>query len=211
MLRRGELALAPAGETLGRAVSAADRAVLDETEAWLREFLTVPHPDLGRTGPVCPYARPALKTRSLLIAPPSYTTDRTTLVALFRQYRDWYLDILDEQPERDRRLLALVIPLPGFDYTDATELDAVQAHLKQDFVTQGLMVGQFHPASRTPGVRNPAFHPLCSPVPLLALRRMVETDLPFLRDRPSHLEAYLAHLAPALPHTIRRQLAATFL
>ena len=59
------------------------------------------------------------------------------------------------------------------------------------------MLGEFHNRTESPGLHNPNFRPLRSPIPLLAIRYMVEVDLPFLvmADdlglRIRYLKAYL--------------------
>jgi hypothetical protein len=70
------------------------------------------------------------------------------------------------------------------------------------------MLGEFHPQSATPGLRNRYFCPLRSPIPLLAIRHMVESDVDFLMAandpapmRVKSLEAYLRFLGSSLSVT----------
>lgn len=175
------------------------RVVLD----WCREFLLAPHPDLGRTGAVCPYTGPAL-TRDLVHL--ATVPDATDLDQAVVGLRKWYLRTADGLAREDVDLLTLLILLPGMDPADPRELDELQAGLKTDFVAAGLMVGQFHPLCANPGLWNTEFRPLRSPVPLLAIRRMVVFDLPFLTDDTAHFEAWLTHFASHLPPRIRTQL-----
>lgn len=56
----------------------------------------------------------------------------------------------------------------------------VQARLKSEFVKHGLMLGEFFPGNPTGGLHSAHFRPLAAPVPLLAIRRMVASDLSFL-------------------------------
>ena len=57
---------------------------------------------------------------------------------------------------------------------------------------RGLMLGQFHPLPPAEGgLWNPDFRPLRSPVPLLAIRQMVPSDLPFLTGEVEFLDSYL--------------------
>ena len=44
----------------------------------------------------------------------------------------------------------------------------------------GLMLGEFHMRNNQPGLRNDDFFPLRTPIPCLAVRHMVPTDLAFL-------------------------------
>ena len=72
---------------------------------------------------------------------------------------------------------------PGISDADAPAfIDAVQARLKPQFVADGLMLGQFHALNNEPGLHNQEFRPLRSPIPLLAIRFMVDSDLPFLTE-----------------------------
>lgn len=64
------------------------------------------------------------------------------------------------------------------------------------------MIGGFHQLNQSPGLHNPNFRPLRSPIRMLAIRFMIEADLPFLqrlsddpRLRIKYLEAYLQHLS----------------
>ncbi len=70
------------------------------------------------------------------------------------------------------------------------------------------MVGQFHPRCEQGGLWNEGFRPLRAPIPLLAIRRMVSSDLPFLLDSAGHLLAYLNRFAPNIPSHVRRLLVA---
>ncbi len=87
---------------------------------------------------------------------------------------------------------------PDIHIEDTSKLiDSVQQKLKPLFVESGLMIGEFHKRNESPGLHNPNFRPLRSPIPLLAIRFMVEADLPFLlnaadpRLRIRYLESYL--------------------
>ncbi len=93
---------------------------------------------------------------------------------------------------------AILVILPDVSDEDApTMVDETHRRLKAQFVESGLMIGRFHPRSEQGGLHNPAFRPLRSPIPLLAIRYMVDSDLPFLNrvddpvpDRIKFLKAY---------------------
>jgi len=87
----------------------------------------------------------------------------------------------------------------------AEVIDGPQRKMKPTFVKEGLMLGEFHPISLSPGLRNPAFRPLRSPIPLLVIRHMVESDIDFLSRpfdpapiRMQSLKAYLQFLGSSL-------------
>lgn len=73
----------------------------------------------------------------------------------------------------------------------ATAVDTVQRRLKPVFVERHLMIGQFFEECEEPGLWNADFRPLKTPVPLLAIRSMVPTDVAFLHHDNSLLESYL--------------------
>lgn len=155
--------------------------------SWARDYLCAPHPDLGRPGPVCPYMPQALRRRSVHVTVatgPEAT--RAGLVAAMRRYRHW----MAAKPFDESR--ALLVALPELVESDFEPIvEAAQRELKSEFVAQGLMIGEFHPGPpAAAGIRNAEFRPLVSPVPLLAVRRMVATDWPFLAGDAAHRAAY---------------------
>jgi len=96
--------------------------------------------------------------------------------------------------------------LPNLGGDAAKLIDDAQNELKASFVDVGLMLGEFHSENESPGLRNPEFRPLRSPVPMLAIRHMVESDLPFLRrsiDAPSVRASYLRSYLRRLGSTVR--------
>lgn len=177
---------------------------------WARQFLTTAHPDLGRSGPVCPYTQPSLRRGLFHLAVTDAAgregtgADLPALVGELREHYDRLLAPLTE--EGDRELLTVLLVLPQLDRADSTALDELQRKAKDEFVEQGLMIGQFHPVCEEPGLWNGAFRPLRAPVPLLAVRKLLVFDLPFLIGDQTHLTHYLARFAPQVPARIRDQL-----
>jgi hypothetical protein len=101
---------------------------------------------------------------------------------------------------------SMVLIFPDVTNEEASQvIDPSQRELKPSFVREGLMLGEFHKFSPTPGLRNKSFRPLRSPIPLLAIRHMVESDVDFLMapndpapTRVKSLKAYLKFLGPSL-------------
>jgi hypothetical protein len=172
--------------------------------AWANSYLVSPSPELGRRGPVCPYTQPALQ-RDLFYLATSTGPDVQDAVDCLRT---WYETTAAAMPAADRELLTVLLVLPHLDPVDPTPLDDLQREAKDDFVDNGLMIGQFHPACEAPGLWNPHFRPLRAPIPLLAIRKLVVFDLPFLMDKRNHLESFLRRFAPDIPSRVRGQLTA---
>ncbi|MFE3176915.1 DUF6875 domain-containing protein [Amycolatopsis sp. NPDC059090] len=189
----------------GAPPSAADDA-LAEIARWSQDFLVPGHPELGRTGPVCPYSKPSMD-RSLFFLAKVEAGDGESTAKQVLRYRDWHAELSAELSDKDRPYLTIVIVLPGFDRDDPAELNALQARLQGDFVAQGLMIGQFHPHCDEPGLWNSDFRPLRAPLPVLGMRTMVPFDLPFLAGNRDNVDAYLAEFAPAIPARVRSQLS----
>ncbi|MER8184865.1 DUF6875 domain-containing protein [Kitasatospora sp. NPDC094015] len=159
---------------------------------WARTYLTAPHPELGRTGPVCPFVGASLRDgRFHLAVRPGLPADRGEVAEAVAVYRDWFLRLAPPGAPRAQFTTVLIV-FPDLPTAEAPALiDRTQLELKGEFVESGLMLGQFHdlPPDQ-PGLWNPDFRPLRSPLPMLVIRHMVATDLPFLLADPRHHAAY---------------------
>ncbi|MBE9033652.1 DUF6875 domain-containing protein [aff. Roholtiella sp. LEGE 12411] len=179
-----------------------DISYLSEIMEWVKSFLGRHHPDLGRPGPVCPFVPYALKSNNIQMAViRTNNLDSQQLEDIVKRYRDIFLEIASQ----DKGLaiyMAFLLIFPDIQIQETSKLiDGIQEKLKPLFVESGLMIGEFHKRNESSGLHNPNFRPLRSPVPLLAIRFMVESDLPFLQSPDSphlrirYLEAYLKHFA----------------
>jgi hypothetical protein len=175
------------------------------TAKWMRRFLGRPHRELGRQGPVCPFVPGAIAQDTIWLANCSLGRgDRQAIVEIIGLFRDLYLD-LEPKTGDEAQWKAMVIVFPNVAIEDAAVIDEVQAELKARFVDAGLMIGEFHERNESPGLRNADFRPLRSPIPALAIRFMVETDLPFLHRtlyppplRADFIRSYLRRLGATI-------------
>jgi hypothetical protein len=193
---------------LGGEIASPGIADLRQIATWGVEFLSASNQQLGRPGPVCPYTRLSMARNCFLLAWAGGEHDVQSIESTVDQYRRWFIELLEQHERTRQHLLAILVVLPGFDRTDSGPLDALQRRLKDAFVREGLMVGQFHPDCEQSGLWNEDFRPLRAPIPLLAIRQMVASDLPFLLGSASHLSAYLERFAPGIPSHVRRLLVA---
>jgi len=177
---------------------------------WVKNFLGRPHPHLGRPGAVCPFVPHSLRSNSIRLAV-IRTKDLypEQIENLVKRYRDIFLE-MDVKGQESKISKALLLIFPDIDIEDAPKIiDSIQQKLKPLFVESGLMIGEFHKRNQSPGLHNPDFRPLRSPVPLLAIRFMVEADLPFLQSpadphlRIRYLEAYLKRFGQKLTDETR--------
>ena len=178
------------------------------TFAWARSYLSRPHPELGRPGPVCPFVPSALRSQLVYVAvQPGVPGDAEAVAGAVLGYRDWFAE-LEPSTGPQAELKTILILFPDLPAAAMPELiDRTQSALKPAFVPNGLMIGEFHPTPpEQPGLWNPDFRPLRSPVPLLAIRQMVPSDLPFLADDREYLTAYLRQFGDQVPARCRPQL-----
>lgn len=187
--------------------------VLDELRgvvAWARQYLCRPHPELGRRGPVCPYAQASLDRGMFFLAVHrGELASPDALDQMLLVYRDWFRQLPPTGgPAAQFKTILLTlpdIPAPAGNHI----VDATQARLKPRYVADGLMIGEFHsgPPAKA-GLWNPDFRPLRSPLPLLAIRHMVPSDFPFLADDADLVANYLRIFGATTPQSLRDRVAA---
>ena len=179
-----------------------DLPYLIEVMEWVKSFLARHHPDLGRPGPVCPHVPHALKSNNIEMAVVrTKNCELQQIEEIVENYRNIFLETATKQIEA-KTTKAFLLIFPDVHIEDTTQIiDSIQQKLKPLFVESGLMIGEFHRRTQSPGLHNPNFRPLRSPVPLLAIRFMGEFDLPFLQSpddphlRIRYLEAYLKYFS----------------
>ncbi len=184
---------------------AAYRESLEKIVLWAHEYLSRPHPFLGREGPVCPYAQAAMgKALFLLTVCPGRDFDEETIAETVMKYRDWFLEI-QPQSGADALYKTILILFPDLPLSQVPRLiDQTQKRLKPEYVKKGLMIGEFHslPPEKS-GLWNQDFRPLKAPVPMLVIRHMVPTDFPFLKEDRQFMSAYLNIYKDHIPYRIR--------
>ena len=171
---------------------------------WAKDYLAQPHPELGRSGPVCPFVRPAMARGTMFLTVwPGARLDTDEVESVVRSFRDWFLE-LEPAEGREAQYKSINILFPDIPPSEVGRLiDGTQERLKPVYVRDGIMIGEFHPGPpKKAGLWNKDFRPLKSPIPLLSIRHMVATDFAFLRDRREFMEAYLSAFAEKVPDAL---------
>ncbi len=179
--------------------------VLRQTVTWAESFLCHPHSQLGRAGVVCPYTEYSMKNDYfwLTVCRGENLSINDAYTSVMR-YRDWFLEI-EPQSKKKAYFKTILILFPDIQTEDASKIvDIVQQKLKPEFVAKGLMIGQFHPSCPEPGLWNSEFRPLQSPVPMLAIRHMVQSDFPFLKHDEQLISSYRSVFGDATSKEYRR-------
>jgi hypothetical protein len=175
---------------------------------WAREYLMKPHPELGRPGPVCPYVHGSMEKGSFLLGLCPGNPDADGVHSLVMRYRDWFIE-LGPPSHPSTQLKTIVITFPDLPPERVPEIiDVTQEQLKPHYVSQGMMIGEFHagPPQKS-GLWNRDFRPLWCPVPVLAIRNLVATDFPFLAGESRFVQAYVGRIGNAVPEHLRQAVA----
>jgi Cys-tRNA(Pro) deacylase len=191
---------------------AAHREALHTVVGWAESYLTRPHPELGRSGPVCPFVQASMRRKHFyLTVVPGADLGAAEVEERLVELRDWFLARTPRDGEADASLKTLLIVFPDLPRERVpVAIDAVQERLKPLYVPNRLMIGEFHdgPPDKA-GLWNDDFRPLHSPLPMLVIRHMVATDFAFLKDDGAELAAYLANFGGAIPAHLREKVQET--
>lgn len=187
-------------------VDASDLGVLGEVARWTVNYLSQTHENLGRSGDVCPYTETSMK-QGLLFSAVCHVFDADPRPAMMHVMQQTMKDFESRSPQFGNRagLKAMLVLFPSLE---GEWVDDVQETLSLAFVERGLMIGEFHAECDKPGLHNREFRPLRSPVPLLAVRNMMLTDLAFLKDSDVKLHHYVARFEDAALNAIAAYLRA---
>lgn len=196
-----------------------DPALRDRYEAglgWMQRFIMRPHPELGRKGAVCPFAKPAHEDEALWFCAfdAAGMAFDAYIAALMRL--PYFFDRVATTRSKPSELLSLAVFPIGLQ-SDAYYkfIDCAHAILKPFYMECGLMLGEFHPSSTVRGAHSPAFRPMRADVPLFVIRAMALHDALFIDSestpvgmRVHELECYLRWNASRLAATEREHVVA---
>lgn len=180
------------GGAAGEAYDEAARATLLAMARYVAGFLTSAHPELGRSGAVCPFARQAADAQLIRLTACDSISEADILDGV-AELRGELADLAAwpgrgfGPPHR-----AIVAVFPQLAEPDGARLiERIQKRLKPSFVQGRMMIGQFFPSCPEPGLWNPAFRPLQSPVISLAMRNITIFDAPFMLERAEYVAAFV--------------------
>jgi hypothetical protein len=181
-------------------VDASDLGVMGEVARWTVDYLCRTHPSLGRSGDVCPYTEVSMR-EGLLYSAVCHVFDADPRPSMLHVMRHTMKDFESRAPQIGNRagLKSMLVLFPSIE---GEWVDDVQETLSLEFSARHLMIGEFHAECEKPGLHNAAFRPLRSPVPLLAVRNMMLTDLAFLKASDVKLGHYLQRFGDAALNAI---------
>jgi len=183
--------------------------------AWMQRFIMQPHPELGRKGAVCPFAKPSHEEHALLFAAfDAADMPFDTYIGTLMRLPYLFHRVAAEQPEPTELLSLAVYPLGLPDEAHYKFIDCAHMILKPFYMECGLMLGEFHPTSSVRGAHSESFRPMRADVPVLVIRAMALHDALFIDGastpigmRVHELECYLRWNAERLSVAERARVA----
>ncbi|WP_323123471.1 DUF6875 domain-containing protein [Burkholderia alba] len=165
---------------------------------WIRTFLCAPHPDIGRDGDVCPFTRVAISKDSF-----EFVRNMSQTPEAFMDEAAMHLEDFERcGGKTDIYRCRLIVPVELDRAADVIE--TTQSSLKPHFISRHLMIGQFYPECQEGGLWKPDFRPLQCPIPLIAIRNMVPTDVAFLYGDVAYMASYRRRFGERAERAIRQ-------
>lgn len=185
-------ALSAFAEAKARIAQQPEPAALSSLLGWVEGYLMASHADLGRTGAVCPFTRQAAKLDTVRLGvSEAGPGDEAAAFSLIRSSFQ-ALEAIPAKPAMAHFRTVII----GFPHCSGENgiamLKRLQDRHKFYSLSRNRMIGLMHAGSDAPGLWNPDFRPLRAPLPVLAIRHMVEHDAPFAARHPLLLLPYLA-------------------
>jgi hypothetical protein len=179
---------------------------------WITTFVTQPHKDLGRTGPVCPFVSGSLERNALWLAPERIANQ--SVAELVQLVNDYKALLLRAQPRGAENAIykAILVVLTDVSADRAND-DLNDVHMQDlnqpAYAYDGVVLGQFHEKSEGSAVRNPNFHPFRAPIPFLLMRLAVTGDWVFYLDNEDWLNTWARRWGESAVHALAKELRLT--
>jgi len=169
----------------------------NEVMAWARGYLSHPHPELGRSGAVCPFVPRALNTGRfyLVLHEEVDGADLTVLRDILLSHGDAFLERSGQRAPADE-LDSLLIVFSRVPPERGSVVDTLHTELKSHLMKKGLMLAQFHPLAEKGAIRNERFQAYRAPFPCIVLRHMGVHDIVFLGHNAAAFSEYARRFGP---------------
>lgn len=169
----------------------ADDSAMTVLREWVESYLMRGHADLGRTGAVCPFTKQAARIDTVrLVISRAGADDEEEVFALIRAGFSELEQIPCNPGMEHFRTIIIGFPECAGDAGMAM-LERVQRRNKFYSLSRFRMIGYMFARSEAPGLWNPDFRPLRAPMPVLAIRHLVEQDAPFAARHPLLMVPFL--------------------
>jgi hypothetical protein len=195
-----------AGQT--RPLANSDLAALRRVADWIKTFVTRPHTDLGREGPVCPFVPGALERQILWLAS-EHIAGRSVaeVVQLMNGYKTQFLHTppIDGDGANHKVIVVVFTDLPA-DRARGLFGEVLQQLAVPSYVEDGVLFGPFYEGNKGTAIYNENFRPFESPVPFLFVRQGVISDWKFFLDKQDWLDYWAHRFGESAVHALAEEL-----
>jgi hypothetical protein len=198
--------LEESGRTSGLADS--DLDALRAVAGWIETYVTKPHEDLGRAGPVCPFVPGALERKTLWLAPEQIADrDVPAVVELVDGYQRLFLDARpsDGDDAKYKVIVVVFTDLPA-DRAHGVFDDVLEQLAAPSYANDGIVFGPFHEGHEGTAIYNPSFRPFRSPVPFVFVRHGVISDWKFFLDDDDWLNRWASRFGESGAQALAQEL-----
>jgi len=164
-----------------RQLANSDLAALRKVANWINTFVTRPHKDLGREGPVCPFVPGGLERKTFWLA--SEHIDGRSVTDVVQLMNGYKTQLLHTQPidgdgTNYKTIVVVFTDLPA-DRARGLFGDVLKQLAVPSYVEDGVLFGPFYEGNEGTAIYNSRFRPFQSPVPFLFVRHGVISDWKF--------------------------------
>ena len=167
-----------------RQLANSDLAALRKVADWINTFVTRPHKDLGREGPVCPFVPGGLERKTFWLAS-EHIAGRgvTDVVQLMNGYKKQFLHTqpIDGEGTSYKVIVVVFTDLPA-DRAQVVFDEVLRELSVPSYVQDGILFGPYYEGNEATAIYNSEFRPFESPVPFLFVRHGVTSDWKFFLD-----------------------------
>ena len=170
--------------------------VSNEIMEWANTYLAADNEHIKRpkgSQAVCPFVRSSIDNNTFLFAfhPEVNGQSEEHLEKLMLSYIETFKKT-GPFKAGDTYKKTLLVVFPNISNEESYILDVVHKMIKNTFVENDLMIGQFHPNCDDRGVYNRRFKVSVAPYCLYSIRQMALHDILFLRDKKEWFVIYNA-------------------
>ena len=168
---------------------------LPEVIDWLYNTVGKAHPQIQRSGALCPFVPPALDRDLLfLMIAEDISYDLPAMVGYLERVRDTFLATPPNPPQKDAVYKSLLVVFPDVPKAQPDLLKQVRIALKPSLLQHGITCGEFYPTNEDRSVRNSDYRIAESPVHLIAFRYLTPHDDLFLKSQPDLYPIFLQRM-----------------
>ncbi|MDC9605748.1 DUF6875 domain-containing protein [Xenorhabdus griffiniae] len=163
---------------------------------WMLNVIGEPCEEIKRHGAICPFVKRAHNSGSIyMVEYDAKDVEYDKYIDHIYRFSNFYNKKEKLLPNDKKDLFSIVIIIKNLSEDKYNKfIDAVHYTSRLHFMKKALMIGEFHPHSQKPSVRNNDFCPLVSPIPCFVIRKLTTHDILFINQEGDQIEKRKAEL-----------------